>query len=137
MRYDTPATLFAGTEEDYAVYRPPHPVVFVDHVAGLDPGGSVLDLGTGPGSLALGLAARGRHAIGVDVSPKMIEVAREQASEQGFADEVEFRIGDAHDLTGLPEVAGAVIGDAFHWLDRASVSASWTSWLCLAASWRS
>jgi len=84
VQYDTPATLFAGTEQDYSVYRPPHPAVFVDHVNGLDPGGPVLDLGTGPGSLALGLAMRGRHAIGVDVSPKMIEVARKRAADEGF-----------------------------------------------------
>lgn len=121
MRYDTPATLFAGTEKGYSVYRPPHPAVFVDHVAGLDPGGSVLDLGTGPGSLALSLAARGRCAIGVDVSSAMIEVARQRAADEGFANEVEFHIGDAHDLAGLPKLAGAVIGDAFHWFDREKV----------------
>jgi SAM-dependent methyltransferase len=122
MRYDTPATLFAGTEEDYSVYRPPHPAVFVDHVAGLDPGGSVLDLGTGPGTLALALAERGRHALGVDVSPEMIQVARKRAADQGLDGDVEFQVGDANDLTGLPKMAGVVIGDAFHWLDRASVA---------------
>ena len=121
MRYEMPATLFAGTEVGYSVYRPPHPGVYVDHIAGLDPDGSVLDLGTGPGSLALGLAKRGRHTVGVDVSPKMIEVARKRAADHGFDDEVEFQVGDAHDLAGLPKVAGVVIGDAFHWLDRASV----------------
>lgn len=121
MRYESPAILFAGTEENYSVYRPPHPAVFVDHVAGLDPGGLVLDLGTGPGSLALALAERGRRAIGVDASPTMIEVARKRAADQGLDHEVEFQVGDAHDPTGLPQVAGVVIGDALHWLDRASV----------------
>ncbi|MEJ3750611.1 class I SAM-dependent methyltransferase [Actinomycetes bacterium KLBMP 9797] len=121
MRYETPATLFAGTEESYSVYRPPHPAVFVDYVAGLDPGDPVLDLGTGPGSFALGLASRGRRAIGVDVSPKMVEVARKRAAEEGLDGAVDFHVGDAHDLTGLPKVGGVVIGDAFHWFDRASV----------------
>ncbi|GHJ43680.1 methyltransferase [Catellatospora sp. TT07R-123] len=121
MRYAAPATLFAGTEEDYSTYRPPHPAVFVNHVAGLHPGGAVLDLGTGPGSLALGLATRDRHVVGIDASPKMIEIARNRAAEEGFGDEVEFRVGDVHELIGLPKVAGVVIGDAFHWFDRASV----------------
>lgn len=120
MRYDSPATLFAGTEEDYSVYRPPRPALFVTHVAGLGPTGPVLDLGTGPGMLALALAERGRNVIGVDVSPQMIEVARKRAADQGI-DDIEFRVGDAHDVTMLPKVAGVVIGDAFHWFDRADV----------------
>jgi hypothetical protein len=34
---------------------------------------------------------------------------------------VDWRVGDVHDLSGLPTVAGVSIGDAFHWFDRAAV----------------
>ncbi|MFI9641380.1 class I SAM-dependent methyltransferase [Micromonospora sp. NPDC051925] len=121
MVYEAPATLFAGTEDRYAAYRPPHPAVFVDHIAGLTPDGPILDLGTGPGSLAIGLAELGRAVVGVDVNARMIEVARQRAADLNLSRDLDFRVGDAHDLSSLPKVAGVVIGDALHWFDRAKV----------------
>ena len=42
--------------------------------------GPVADLGCGPGAHALALARRGYHVIGVDGSPRMVEVARTRAA---------------------------------------------------------
>jgi len=42
-------------------------------------GPGILDLGCGTGNLALRLAARGLHVTGVDLSPDMLDVAREKA----------------------------------------------------------
>ncbi len=44
-----------------------------------------LDLGTGTGSLALGLAKRGLDVVGLDPSTALLEVARRRASELGVA----------------------------------------------------
>lgn len=60
----------------------------------------VLDLGCGTGFLALEFAARGHQVIGVDVSPLMLERAREKASAAGVA--ITFAAGDATN----PPVAG-------------------------------
>src|SRR3954451_799769 len=41
--------------------------------------GPVADLGCGPGAHAHALARRGYHVVGVDGSPRMVEVARARA----------------------------------------------------------
>lgn len=46
-------------------------------------GGRALDLGTGPGSQAIALAARGFEATGTDISPVAVERARERAVAKG------------------------------------------------------
>ena len=44
------------------------------------PPGPVADLGCGPGAHALALARRGYEVVGVDGSPRMVEVARRRAA---------------------------------------------------------
>ena len=44
------------------------------------PPGPVVDLGCGPGAHALALALRGYDVVGVDGSPRMVEVARTRAA---------------------------------------------------------
>src|SRR5262252_10404593 len=44
------------------------------------PPGPVADLGCGPGAHALALARRGYHVVGVDGSPRMVQVARARAA---------------------------------------------------------
>jgi SAM-dependent methyltransferase len=63
----------------------------------------VADLGCGPGHITGWLAARGATAVGVDLSPGMIEVARR---EQPGA---EFRLGDLLSLPAADGEFGAVI----------------------------
>jgi 2-polyprenyl-3-methyl-5-hydroxy-6-metoxy-1,4-benzoquinol methylase len=75
----------------------------VDNSAGylapeLRPGLDVLDVGCGPGTITVDLAARvapGR-VVGLDVSPAPLDEARELARRSGVA--VEFGVGDAYAL---------------------------------------
>ena len=66
----------------------------------LQPGETVLDLGSGPGLDAF-LAARrvgtGGHVIGVDMTPEMIDRARGAARDAGLS-QVEFRHGRLEEL---------------------------------------
>ncbi|WP_444959839.1 methyltransferase domain-containing protein [Nocardiopsis sp. M1B1] len=67
------------------------------------PGCSLLDVGCGPGSITADLARRvapGR-VTAVDASAQAVELARASAREAG-ADNIEFRVGDVHDLD-LPD----------------------------------
>jgi SAM-dependent methyltransferase len=68
----------------------------------LQPGNAVLDIGCGPGILAVRAVEQvvpGGSVTGVDVSEGMLEVAREKAAAQGVGDAVSFQLGDMH---GLP-----------------------------------
>ena len=59
-------------------------------------GRTVLDVGTGTGRAALGLARRGARVTGVDASPEMLRVAVARAAEAGL--DAVFDTGDAHRL---------------------------------------
>ncbi|MEO5822673.1 MAG: ubiquinone/menaquinone biosynthesis methyltransferase [Vicinamibacteraceae bacterium] len=63
--------------------------------AAIQPGQSVLDLATGTGDLALAAAARGAGVIGLDLTPRMIHLARQKPA----ASAVRFLVGD---MTSLP-----------------------------------
>lgn len=56
----------------------------------------ILDVGTGTGRAALLLARGGAWVTGIDASEQMLDIAREQAAEQGLS--AEFLPGDAHNL---------------------------------------
>jgi SAM-dependent methyltransferase len=57
-------------------------------------GGPVVELGVGTGRIAIPTAAAGIRVIGVDSSPGMLEVCREEAELAGVAALVDLRLGD-------------------------------------------
>ncbi|MDM7856592.1 methyltransferase domain-containing protein [Cellulomonas alba] len=65
----------------------------------LVPGTSLLDVGCGPGSVTIDLAARVAPGavVGVDQSEAVVEIARTAASEAGRGN-VTFEVGDAYEL---------------------------------------
>ncbi len=67
----------------------------VDHFGAIQPK-SVLDLGTGPGTLLLAALAQWPEArgLGVDESPEALAYASRNAAALGLADRAEFREGD-------------------------------------------
>lgn len=70
-------------------------------LAGLAPNNHVLDVGSGTGIVALraaGTMGPSGRVVGIDLSDGMLEVARQNAREQGLADCVEFRKMDAESL---------------------------------------
>lgn len=58
----------------------------------------VLDIGCGTGSLALRLAERAARVTGIDISPQMLDMAREKVEAAGLQDQVELRQMSAIDL---------------------------------------
>ncbi len=67
-------------------------------LAGLRPGHRVLDVGCGPGRHALGLAALGIEVVGVDISARFVELAREAADAAGLGERATFARADARHL---------------------------------------
>jgi ubiquinone/menaquinone biosynthesis C-methylase UbiE len=82
-------------------------------IAGLKPGETVLDLGSG-GGLDSFLAARQvgdtGHVIGVDMTPEMITRARQIAAETG-AGNVEFRLGEIEHLPVNDESVDVILSN--------------------------
>ena len=73
----------------------------------------VLDVGSGVGVTPCFLAKRvGCRVVGVDISPRMVERARERSLKERLTDRVEFRVADAQDLPFEDAVFDAVITES-------------------------
>jgi ubiquinone/menaquinone biosynthesis C-methylase UbiE len=95
-------------------------------------GRTVIDVGTGTGRAAIGLAQAGASVIGVDASAEMLRVARDKAA--GAAVAVPVGIADAH---ALPFANGSV--DAVVCLRLLMHAIDWRACvgeLCRVARWR-
>jgi SAM-dependent methyltransferase len=83
----------------------------------LPPGGTILDLGCGPGWSSLFLARAGWSVTGVDISERMIEIARARAAQENVS--VTFEVADLEELDlGRRDFDGALIFDALHHCPR-------------------
>jgi SAM-dependent methyltransferase len=67
-------------------------------------GGTVLDYGMGPAVFGPTAASRGLHYIGVDISEKMVKLARDMN-----LPDAEFHVGDLDLLGGFKEAADTVL----------------------------
>jgi len=85
----------------------------------------VLDLGCGTGAIAIALAPRVGHAIGIDPEPEML--ARAEAAAVAAGVRVEWIAASSYDLAAQRGRLGALravaIGRACHWMDRAATLA--------------
>ncbi len=77
---------------------------------------TVLDLGSARGDVCFLLAPHVKKAIGVDASPRALELAESRRREKGL-DNVRFVAGDVADLSGVPEASVDVAG-AFDLLEH-------------------
>ena len=110
---------FATTVAFYESARPPYGAAFFTEVAkrlGFEGSERLLDVGAGPGILAIGFAPFVREAFGVDPEPGMIEAARAAAERAGVAFTlIEGRFEDLAESLGAFDIV--TIGRASHWLD--------------------
>ena len=86
MRFSGPIGTLLAEEQDRVIAS------FLGPLAGR----TVLDVGTGTGRAAIGLARRGARVTGLDASAEMLRVARARAAEAGV--DAAFEVGDAHQL---------------------------------------
>jgi SAM-dependent methyltransferase len=120
-------TVFAGTAAYYRQGRKPYAPALADVLAEnlhLDGRGRLLDVGCGPGTVALFLAHRFEIVTGLDADREMLREAELAGAEEGVANAnwVQMR---AEELPGsLGTFRMISFGQSFHWMDRPRVAAA-------------
>jgi SAM-dependent methyltransferase len=117
---------FETTAKTYAAHREPYPDSFFAAAAkrlSLTGREALIDLGTGPGLLAIGFAPYVARIVGVDPEPAMVAEARDAAMSAGLTFPVHLM--RAEDVgAGLGRFDLVTIGRALHWMDREPTLAS-------------
>lgn len=112
---------FAGTAPYYHRYRAPDAQAAFDFIAnqcGLDESVRGLDLGCGPGTIAIPLSQVVGEVVAVDSDSDMIVEAQRIAAARG-RDNIQWLRSRAEAISAdLGVFQVATIGQAFHWMDR-------------------
>lgn len=116
---------FGKTSGDYARYRQGFPEAWFERMSAqgyVGQGTRVLDLGTGTGTVARGVARRGATVVAIDPAVSMMEQARAMDAEAGVS--VDYREGRAEG-TGLPDGGFDLVtaGQCWHWFDGDAAAA--------------
>ena len=119
------ASLYAGSARFYRTGRLPYAQGLAEAVRsslGLDGAGRLLDVGTGPGIVALELAHLFNEVVGVDADADMIaEAARE--AERRRVSNVRWEAMRAESLPGdLGTFRVITFAQSFHWMQRDAVA---------------
>jgi ubiquinone/menaquinone biosynthesis C-methylase UbiE len=119
-------TLFRGSAPYYAQGRLPYAADLADALAAalrLDGRGRLLDVGCGPGIIALRLAHLFEEVVGLDADADMTVEAERRAAELGVRN-TRWVCALAEDLpAGLGSFRVATFAQSFHWMDRDRVAA--------------
>jgi SAM-dependent methyltransferase len=111
---------FESAAPHYLAGRPayaPRLIARVAELCGLRDTDRILDLGCGPGQLAVAFAPLAGEVVAMDPEPEMLRVAAIAAAEVGG--KVSFVSGSSYDLgPALGRFRLVTIGRAFHWMDR-------------------
>jgi SAM-dependent methyltransferase len=108
---------FAGMAGIYHEARPPYPDALLDDLvalAGLRPGGRVLEVGAGTGIATVELAARGLAVVALERTPELAAVARANLADWPS---VEVVTGPFETAPAEGAFDAVVAFSAFHWID--------------------
>jgi SAM-dependent methyltransferase len=116
---------FRSAAAHYLKGRPAYPEALFERVSLLTDmvvlEDAVLDLGCGPGQIALGFAPYAGPITAMDPEPEMLRIAAAmaEAAPFDFGKKIRFVEGSSFDLTpDLGTFHLVAIGRAFHWMDR-------------------
>ncbi len=115
---------FGKTASDYRNFRAGFPPEFFDALSAknyISPAQSALDIGTGTGTVARGLAQKGLIVTGVDPAQALLDEAAELDKEAGV--HIRYRTGSAENLTEADDSFDLLTaGQCWHWFDRAKAA---------------
>jgi SAM-dependent methyltransferase len=119
-KYDL--SIYEGTAWYYSRFRPKYPPAMVNVLREnfrLDGTGRLLDLGCGPGPVAIALAHLFEEVLAMDPDDGMRAEGERIARERGISN-IEWRFGGSKDLSpSLGQFRLVTMGNSFHWTDRA------------------
>ncbi|HEV2170589.1 MAG TPA: class I SAM-dependent methyltransferase [Candidatus Binatus sp.] len=119
-KYDL--TIYEGTAWYYSRFRPKYPPSLVRILREnfrLDGTGRLLDLGCGPGPVAMALAHLFEEVVAMDPNDEMRAEGERIARERGIGN-IQWRFGGSKDLSReLGQFRLVTMGNSFHWMDRA------------------
>ena len=103
--------LFDREAERYDRCRPTYPDALIDELLGPEPASlAVLDVGCGSGIASRQIVERGARVLGVDVAPRMAEIARSHG--------IDVEVGAFEEWDAAGRTFDRVISaQAWHWLD--------------------
>jgi len=114
---------FQTAAASYLQGRPGYPAKLFRRIAelcSLNQSHRVMDLGCGPGQIALAMAPYVGQVVGVDPEPEMLKIAAELTAQSGG--KVELIEGSSYDLgPRFGRFRLVAMGRSFHWMDRADV----------------
>jgi SAM-dependent methyltransferase len=115
-------TFYRGSAEHYLRGRPPYSrdlVSVLTRELDLDGSGQLLDVGCGPGVLAVELAGGFDTVIGLDPDAAMLDQARRHAADNNVRNArwINARAEEIGGL-GLAPMRTVSFGQSFHWTDR-------------------
>jgi ubiquinone/menaquinone biosynthesis C-methylase UbiE len=112
---------FDGAAAYYAPFRAPYGAEAMHCLVEafrLDHRARVLDLGAGPGTIAIPLSPLVAEVVAIDPDAAMLEEGRRLAAKAGRSN-IRWICSAAEDISeSLGEFRLATIGQAFHWMDR-------------------
>ena len=118
------ASPFAGTAPYYDKYRAPYAPAALDFIVaayGLGKGARLLDLGCGPGTIAIPLSTTVAEVVAVDPDAGMLAEGRKLAGARGRSNITWLHATAEHLPADLPPFRVVTIGQSFHWMDRDAV----------------
>jgi SAM-dependent methyltransferase len=118
-------TLFAGTAPYYVRGRLPYAAGLAQAVAqelALDGAGRLIDVGCGPGTIALQLAGFFADVVGVDPDTGMLAEAEREAAKAGVTNARWVRLRAEELPADLGVFRVATFSRSFHWMDRDRVA---------------
>jgi len=119
--------LYGGSAPYYARGRLPYPPELADALREeleLDGTGRLLDVGSGPGSLALLLAPLFAEVVGIDADAGMVAEAEREARRLGVPNATWLHLRAEELPAGLGTFRVAAFAQSFHWMDRERVAAA-------------
>jgi SAM-dependent methyltransferase len=88
-----------GLADDWHTSMPDSMVDLLEQRLDVPRGGVILDAGCATGARSIGLALRGYHVIGIDISPRMIAIARQRVQELALSEsQARYIVGNIEQL---------------------------------------